>query len=524
MKNMSDEILHWADQTAKNIIREKGDKKGYTIAAGITPSGTIHIGNFREVITIDLIERALKDLKKDVRFLYFWDDYDVFRKVPKNMPKQEELKKHLRCAITSVPDPFGKEENYARHNEVEFETELPRVGIKPTFIQQSKRYQKSEYAEEMKTALESTDKIKEILNNHRKEPLEDSWLPVTLFCEKCGCDDEPKIEYKGDYTLAYECKCGNKDEFDFRKKGIAKLKWRIDWPARWLHEKVDFESGGKDHFAAGGSFDTCKEIVKEVFNHEAPTSMRYEWIAIKGKGQFASSSGVVITLNEIMEIYEPNIVRWFFASTRPTAEFEISFDLDVLKYYEDFDRCERIHYKKEEVEDREQKKQSRIYELSVTNLNKEMPFQPHIRHLTTIYQLYQGNLEKVKEYYKDELKTKEDEERLLLRAECVKNWLDKYAPEVMKFEIQEKVAENLNLSDNQKKSLKILKERLEKEKYTEESLYEDFMNICNEAGIKPGEFFQAAYKTILNKDRGPKLAVFIMLVGVKKVIKLLEQI
>ena len=255
--------------------------------------------------------------------------------------------------------------------------------------------------------------------------------------------------------------------------------------------------------------------------------MRYEWIAIKGKGQFASSSGVVITLKEIMEIYEPSIVRWFFVSTRPTAEFEISFDLDVLKYYEDFDRCERIYYKKEkDIDEREQKKQSRIYELSATKLNKEMPFQPHIRHLTNIYQLYQGNLEKIKEYYKEELKTKEDEERLLLRTECVKNWLEKYAPDAMKFEVQEKVDEKVKkeLSEGQIKSLKILKERLEKNKYTEESLYEDFIDMCNKAGIKPGEFFQAAYKTILNKDRGPKLAGFIMLVGVKKIISLLGQV
>jgi lysyl-tRNA synthetase, class I len=519
--------VHWADQTAKNIIREKGDKDKYTIAAGITPSGTIHIGNFREVITIDLINRALKSINKEVRFIYSWDDYDVFRKVPKNMPQQDMLKTYLRKPITSIPDPFGKEENYARHNELEFEKELPKMGISPEFIQQSKQYKESKYAEEMKTALEKTDKIKEILNNHRKEPLEDEWLPVTLFCEKCGCDDNPKIEYKGDYNLAYECKCGHKDEFDFREKGIAKLKWRVDWPARWHHEKVDFESGGKDHFAAGGSFDTCKEIVKEVYNHDAPTSMRYEWIAIKGKGQFASSSGVVITLKEIMEIYEPSLVRWFFASTRPTAEFEISFDLDVLKYYEDFDMCERIYYKKEKgMDEKEQAKQSRIYELSSVKLNKEMPFQPSIRHLTTIYQLYQGNLENIKEFYKDELKTKEDEERLLLRAECVKNWLKQYAPEAMKFEVQKNVSDETKaeLADNQKKSLKILKERLEKNDYTEDSLYNDFMNICKEADVKPGEFFQAAYKTILNKDRGPKLAGFIILIGIDKVIELLGQI
>ena len=45
-------LVHWTDIAANNIIREKGDKKKYVLAAGITPSGIVHIGNFREIITL----------------------------------------------------------------------------------------------------------------------------------------------------------------------------------------------------------------------------------------------------------------------------------------------------------------------------------------------------------------------------------------------------------------------------------------------------------------------------------------
>ena len=45
---------HWADIAATKIIREQGDKEIYTLASGITPSGNVHFGNFREVITVDL--------------------------------------------------------------------------------------------------------------------------------------------------------------------------------------------------------------------------------------------------------------------------------------------------------------------------------------------------------------------------------------------------------------------------------------------------------------------------------------
>ena len=93
-ENKKDPLLcHWADQMADKIIREKGDLDSYTCASGITPSGTVHLGNFREIITVDLVVRALRDRGKKVRFIYSWDDYDVFRKVPANMPDPEILEK-----------------------------------------------------------------------------------------------------------------------------------------------------------------------------------------------------------------------------------------------------------------------------------------------------------------------------------------------------------------------------------------------------------------------------------------------
>ncbi|MDR3146796.1 MAG: class I tRNA ligase family protein, partial [Treponema sp.] len=116
--------VHWADEAADKIIREKGDKDGYTCASGITPSGTVHIGNFREIISTDLVVRALRDRGKQVRFIYSWDDYDVFRKVPLNMPGREELETCLRLPITMVPDPWGRDPSYARHHEVDVETML----------------------------------------------------------------------------------------------------------------------------------------------------------------------------------------------------------------------------------------------------------------------------------------------------------------------------------------------------------------------------------------------------------------
>ena len=47
---------YWADQIADKLIKDRPKSK-YVIASGITPSGTIHFGNFREII----IGRVLVD-------------------------------------------------------------------------------------------------------------------------------------------------------------------------------------------------------------------------------------------------------------------------------------------------------------------------------------------------------------------------------------------------------------------------------------------------------------------------------
>ena len=100
---------------------------------------------------------------------------------------------------------------------------------------------------------------------------------------------------------------------------------------RWAYEGVCFEPGGKDHSSAGGSFDTAKHIVREIYGGEAPTYVGYDFVRIKGRaGKISSSSGEVVTVADCLEIYEPELLRWIFVSYRPNTEFQISFDVDVI--------------------------------------------------------------------------------------------------------------------------------------------------------------------------------------------------
>lgn len=496
-----EEKFFWADQLADRIIKERGKKKEYVCASGITPSGTVHIGNFREVITTDMVVRALRDKGKKVRFVYSWDDFDRFRKVPPNVDKSFE--KYLGMPLSDIPSPDKKEKlSYAQHFEKKFENSLKNVGIEPQFIRQNEMGKKHAYAELLKIAIEKRDKIKKILDEYREEPLGKDWYPLIVYCDVCKKDFTKIISVEG-YEIEYECKCGNRHKIDFRKEGLVKAPWRVDWPLRWKYEGVDFEPGGADHSAAGGSFDTGKKIVKEVFGYEAPLYQMYGFIRIKGGKEFSSSEGNALTLDEVEEIYEPEVLRYLFVGTRPSKEFQISFDVDVIKIYEDYDNLEKKYYS-----GKANPMEKRQYELSRLELSKTAPKRTGFRHLVTLMQI-EGR-EKLNPYGKK-------------RAEKVKNWLKKYAPEEMKFEIQEEVKVKFESLDRE--AMIELRNYLEShKKISEDDLYNSFYEISKKVGIETKQFFKDAYLALINKEKGPRLAGFIVEIGRERVIKLLKQI
>lgn len=526
MSNDRPKSTHWADINADKIIREKGKKDHYTCASGITPSGTVHIGNFREIISVDLVVRALRDRGEKVRFIYSWDDYDVFRKVPKNMPKQELLETYLRKPITLVPDVLGDSESYARANEKDLEALLPIVGVNPEYIYQAAKYRNSEYAEGIKTALEHRDVIRRQLNESRTSDLHDDWYPVSVFCSKCDRDTTKVTGWDGGYGVSYECEsCGNSETVDLRTASGVKLPWRVDWPMRWSYEGVDFEPAGKDHHSEGGSFDTAKKTSKEVYGHEPPITFQYDFISIKGRGgKISSSSGEVISLADVLEVYTPAVTRFLFAGTRPNTEFAISFDLDVLKIYEDYDKCERTYFNKPEDEKALAKweKQARIYELSqVDGVPEIMPYQIQIRQLSTLLQIFSGDVDRVIEYLGDV--KPEQVDRLRARALCAWNWVRNFAPEDFQFALKGDDEPAAEVSETEGKALRLLADKIAKymDSCDEKEFGTHVYDVAMELEMESTDFFPIVYRALVGKDKGPRLVNFLFIIGKDRLLKIL---
>jgi len=556
-------LAHWADECARKIVREKGEKEQYTCASGITPSGTVHIGNFREIISVELVVRALRDMGKKVRFIYSWDDYDVFRKVPKNMPKQTELEKYLRFPITMVPDPWERDSSYARHHEVDVENSLPIVGVSPEFICQAERYRSSRYAQGIRRALEHRDALKNILDKFRDEDhkIQGEWWPVSVFCGACNKDQTEIDGWDGEWGLSYHCQaCGQKETVDIRKAPGVKLGWRVDWPMRWEYEKVDFEPAGKDHHSQGGSFDTARHVCKEVYDWDAPVSFRYDFVGIKGRtGKISSSSGEVVDLGDVLKVYTPQLARYLFAGTMPNTEFTISFDLDVIKIYEDYDKTERIAWKLEAPkDDAAYQWERRIYELSQPQTDPDgktlplekmvKPYQIPFRHLCSLVQIADGDVEKTLSSIASAPTgappngpSEEQLPPLRARAECAKYWVTHYAPEEFRFKLKSPAgapgaagapsAEGAldepatTLSPQEQAAIKLLRDEVVSriETFTDDKpCAEAIYKVAEKAGIESKALFRAAYQTLIGKDQGPRLASFLRAIDKQRLLNILN--
>ena len=533
-ENKRDPLLcHWADQMADTIIREKGDLDSYTCASGITPSGTVHLGNFREIITVDLVVRALRSRGKNVRFIYSWDDYDVFRKVPANMPDPEILEKYLRFPITEVPDTTNRNENYARHHEVDIEQQLPRVGIAPEFIYQASRYRANRYAEGMKKAMQMRETIKECLNEYRddahKMKPEDVYWPVAIFCGKCSKDTTNITGYDGEYGISYKCECGHEETADIRTFKGAKLGWRVDWPMRWNEEKVVFEPGGKDHISPGGSYDTAKLVSKKIYGWDAPVTMRYDFVNLKGvPGKMSSSKGKVIALPDALDVYQAEVLRYLFAGTRPNTEFAISFDMDVLKVYEDYDKTERIVYGVDKAKNEDQfNKEKRIYMLSQIDgkIPETMPYQITFRMLTTLLQTYSGDIDAVIKSLKDV--KPEQEERLRRRMACAWFWIQNSAPSCAEdfiFTIRND-GSKADLDETMSKAVARVRDEVvpKLDTFTQDKECQQAMyDIATDMGIDAKQLFTALYQAVVAKDQGPRLGGFFRIIGKERLEKILK--
>jgi len=130
-------------------------------------------------------------------------------------------------------------------------------------------------------------------------------------------------------------------------------------------------------------------------------------------------------------------------------------------------------------------------------------------------------MDSVVTFYAEQLVDDFDRERLTTRAACAKHWLATYAPSDFVFTIN-KDASGIMLDDAQKAVVLDLISALESKSFDAVSLHEEFYVLIQRYKMDNAAFFSLIYTVLISKKKGPKLASFILTIGVKRVISLLK--
>lgn len=496
--------MFWADKLAKEISKTK---KPQIVDDAKTPSGRIHVGSLRGVIIHDLIYKALKDQKVNTHYTYIFDDMDPMDGLPVYLPK-EKFEKYMGVPLKDIPSPEG-EGSFAHFYAKEFTGVFNSLGALPQILWNSKLYEQGKLDQQINQALDAAEKIQEIYEKVSGSRRPKDFLPFQPICENCGKIGTTVATKWDGKEVSYECskdkvawavgcsRSGKVSPFG----GTGKMVWRVEWPAKWAALGVTIEGEGKDHASRGGSRDTADAISREVFKYDPPADIPYEHFLFGGK-KMSSSKGIGATAVDVAQILPGEVLR--FLMVRPKPMQHIDFDPEsphtIPKLFDDFDIA------------RESKDPvlKRIHELSSVASTTKKYFVPRFSDILTQIQMPNVDLEEEAEKKKGGVLTPADKKALEERANYVKIYLERFAPEDIKFDVKEKLPEEAkSLSVKQKELLQSMANLLAVSQDPEE-FQNEIYRVGKDLGLSSKETFAAIYKSLIGKESGPKAAWLIL--------------
>jgi lysyl-tRNA synthetase class 1 len=365
----------WVTRAADDAIRHTGETKDsildsgklVTVASGASPSGPIHLGNLREILTPHFVAEELRRRGVPVRHLHSWDDFDRLRKVPAGI--DPSFADHIGRPLSGVPDPWGEYPSWAERFKAPLRAALSELGVEMDEIDQTQMYRSGAYRDQIKLAVARRADVDRVMARYRTkatapatvespeeaEAFADSFaneepdsgvgdldrFPYKPWCGQCGRDTVTITAYD-EPVVSYTCQvCGHSGSTDLDTDNEGKLVWKVDWPMRWAYEGVNFEPGGLDHATPGSSYTVGKELVKEIYGGRAPAFVSYAFVGIAGMAKMSSSKGGVPTPATALQVLEAPLVRWLYVRRSPKQAFNIDFGPEVVRLYDEWDALGR---------------------------------------------------------------------------------------------------------------------------------------------------------------------------------------
>jgi lysyl-tRNA synthetase class 1 len=307
----------WPYEEARKLLKryEKGaPEKGYVLfETGYGPSGLPHIGTFNEVLRTTMVRRAYEEMSDlPTRLIAFSDDMDGLRKVPDNVPNQEMLREHLGKPLTRIPDPFGKYESFAHHNNAMLREFLDRFGFDYDFRSSTEAYEGGQFDEALKDVLRHYQGIMNIMLPTLRKERQATYSPVLPVSPKSGIVLQVPVEVVDADAGLIRFEDEGEAITQSVLGGKAKLQWKVDWAMRWVALGVDYEMSGKDLIdSVTQSSKICREL-----GARPPEGFNYEMFLDEKGEKISKSKGNGLSLEQWLT-YGPEESLAFYAYREP---------------------------------------------------------------------------------------------------------------------------------------------------------------------------------------------------------------
>jgi len=512
----------WAAKIADEVESRNPDEP-IVVKGGVSPSGVAHLGNVNEIMRGYFVAAVLRDRGHEVRQVFTSDDKDPLRKLPRKLANADgeivglgevdagALGRNLGKPYTDIPDPFGEADSYAAHFAALLEADAERLGVPIEMYSNTELYADGTFDPVVSHVLANAATAREVLSEYQAKVDED-YVPFNPLCENCGklTETVTNIDLESE-TVDYVCTdmevggdtiegCGHEGTATFRE---GKLPWRFEWPGQWQVLGVDFEPFGKDH--AEGSWPSGVDIAENVLEIEPPVPMVYEWFTLNGEA-LSSSAGNIVTVTELLELLEPEIIRYFFALHPKKAR-----DLDLSRLdqlVDDFDRFERAYY--DGVEDQSVTEfAEQAYPYVVDEVDDDRPIRLPYTFAAVLGMVEERDLRIKLARDEGHIPVDADEatvEAALARVEKARNWAERM-DNAYNYRLQTELPD-VDFDESVAAALNGLADFVEAG-HDGEEIQSSIYDTARDHDIEISDLFEAGYRLFFNETQGPRLGEFL---------------
>jgi lysyl-tRNA synthetase class 1 len=249
---------------------------------------------------------------------------DGLRKVPTNVPNQDQMAAFIGQPLTRVPDPFGEYDSFGGGNNQRLRKFLDRFGFDYEFMSATETYKSGRFDATLLKMLAAYDEVMAIMLPSLGEERQQSYSPFLPISPTTGAVLQvPILERNVEAgTIGYRDPDSGKLTEVPVTGGHVKCQWKADWALRWAALGIDYEMSGKDLIdSVRLSARICRAL-----GGDPPDGFNYELFLDENGQKISKSKGNGLTIDEWLAYAAPESLSLYMFH-KPRAAKKLYFDV-----------------------------------------------------------------------------------------------------------------------------------------------------------------------------------------------------